>query len=77
MKKILAILLFIFDIIAGPILFVAMSVYLLIRYSLFYKYRHHWYDGIVISKDYVKYMIKNSPTLYRNSYNLMKEKLRA
>lgn len=77
MKKILALLLFIFDMIAGPIVFIGVTIFILIKYSFFYKYKYHWYDGLAISRDYIKYIIKNSPTLYKNSYNTMRRKIRA
>ena len=66
MKKLLAIIIFVFDVITGPFICIGVSVYLLIRYTLFSSTCMHWYDGIVITKDYLNVMLKQ---LEKGSYN--------
>ena len=78
MKKLLAVIIFVFDIITGPFICMGVGMYLLIRYTLFNPvYSKHWYDGIVITKDYFKVMIKQFPTLYHSSYVIMRNKVKA
>jgi hypothetical protein len=75
MKQLLAILLFIFDIILGPFVFLGVGAYLLVRYTFFN--RTHWYDGILNASVYCKIMLKQFPTLYSMSYENMIHKVKA
>lgn len=77
MRRLLSVIIFVFDIIAGPFICVGVGMYLLIRYTFFQPIRGHWYDGIIITRDYYKVMIKQLPTLYHNSYVIMRDKVRA